>query len=569
LEKRLDNTALRELFDDSFDAVIVLAADSTVCFVNPMASVLLDMSTGEAVGRSIASFLPGLPMPISDAIGRRRLVLGTGGAAPRPIDVSVSRIAVPGGDWSFLLIARPAEPGSAAGEVGRPVLYDALTGLPNRALFADRVEHAVRGLARRRSSAAVLLLDIDRFVEINATLGHESGDRVLKAVAERLRGGLRTDDTLARFGEDQFGVLVRGRTTAATVAALTDRIQSRLLQPFHLDGVTLYVTIAIGLALARAGETADELVRQADVALLAAKQFGPSRVELFTREMSTVTSDRRQLEADLRVALQRSELEVFYQPQIRMVDGALSGFEALVRWRQPGHGLRPPSDFLDVAAATGLIVPMGRFVLHEACRQVSRWQPRGPSHAPLTISVNLSATEILQPDLIDAVRSALAESGLPAEALELEITETAVLEASDETRGVLRGLKDLGVGLSIDDFGVGYSYLSHLRDFPIDRVKIDRSFIAGLGAAGEDRTIVEAVIRLAHELGLGVVAEGVETKAQAGLLSAMGCDTAQGYHYAPPLTSRAALLYRRASVSADARGEAAADRRSDSLGARA
>jgi diguanylate cyclase (GGDEF)-like protein len=554
----LDDTALGELFDELFDAVMVLDADSTVCFVNPMASVLLDMSSGDAVGRSLASFLPGLPTPISDAIGRRRLVLGLGGAEPRPIDVSVSRIAVPDSESRFLLIARPAEPGSAPGESGRSLFYDTLTGLPNRALFADRVAHAVRGLARRRNSAAVLLLDIDRFAEINATLGHENGDRVLKAVAERLRGGLRPDDTLARFGEDQFGVLVRGRTTPATVAALTDRIQSRLLQPFRLDGVMLYVTTAIGVAFARDGDTADELVRQADVALLQAKQFGPSRVEIFTREMSAATTDRRQLAADLRIALERNELEVFYQPQIRLIDGALSGFEALVRWRQPGHGLRPPSDFLDVAATSGLIVPMGRVVLREACRQVSRWQPRGRSDAPLTVSVNLSATEILQADLIDTVRSALAESGLPAEALELEITETAVLEASDETRDVLGRLKDLGVALSIDDFGVGYSYLSHLRDFPIDRVKIDRSFIAGLGAVGEDRTIVEAVVRLAHELGLGVVAEGVETKAQAVLLASMGCDTAQGYHFAPPLSARAALLYRRASHSADASGEATA-----------
>jgi EAL domain-containing protein (putative c-di-GMP-specific phosphodiesterase class I) len=215
-----------------------------------------------------------------------------------------------------------------------------------------------------------------------------------------------------------------------------------------------------------------------------------------------------------------------------------------------------------------LIVPMGHFVLREACRQVSRWQPRHRSNARLAVAVNLSATEILQPDLADVVRSALAESGLPPDALELEITETAVLEASEETRGVLRRLKELGVVLAIDDFGVGYNFLSHLRDFPIDRVKIDRSFIAGLGAAGDDRTIVEAVIRLAHELGLTVVAEGVETKAQAALLSAMGCDIAQGFHYAPPLSARAAALYQRAASSTNVRAQPAAEQTPERVGAR-
>ena len=546
-EDGVDDTALDELFDGAPDAIIVLDGDARVCFCNPSASTLLGVSTSEAAGRPIASFLPDMPAPDAKAVGRRRLLLRPEGAEPRRIDVSVGPIEVVGMPWRVLLIARPAEHEPGVGALGPAALYDALTRLPSRALFTDRVEHAVSGRARRRSSAAVLFLDIDRFMEINARLGHRRGDDVLRAVAERLRGGLRANDTLARFSEDQFGVLVHGRTTPAAVATLADRIQSLLLQPFHFDGVRLYVTMTIGVAVTREGETADELIRQADAALHHAKQSGPGRVEVFTPEMSAGTVDRRKVEADLRLALERNELEVFYQPQIRLPDGALTGFEALVRWRQPGRGLRPPSDFLDVAAETGLIVPMGRFVLGEACRQVRRWQPRHRSSPPLTVSVNLSATEILQPDLVDAVRSALAESGLPPDALELEITETAVLEASEEIRDVLRRLKELGVMLAIDDFGIGYSYLSHLRDFPIDRVKIDRSFIAGLGAAGEDRTIVEAVVRLAHELGLGVVAEGVETKAQAALLSAMGCDVAQGYHYAPPLNARAAALYHRAA----------------------
>jgi len=551
----MDDTALGELFDGTPDAIIVLDGDARVCFCNPSASTLLGVSTSEAAGSPIASFLPDMPAPDGNAVGRRQLLLRPEGAEPRRIDVSVGPIEAVGMPWRVLLIARPAEHEPGVGALGPAALYDKLTRLPGRALFTDRLEHAVSGPARRRSAAAVLFLDIDRFMEVNATLGHERGDDVLRAVAERLRGGLRANDTLARFSEDQFGVLVRGRTTPAAVAGLADRIQSRLLQPFRFDGVTLYVTMTIGVALTREGETADELLRQADAALHHAKQSGPGRVEVFTPEMSAGTVDRRQVEADLRLALERNELEVFYQPQIRLPEGALAGFEALVRWRQPGRGLRPPSDFLDVAATTGLIVPMGRFVLREACRQVNRWQPRHRSSPPLTVSVNLSATEILQPDLVDAVRSALAESGLPADALELEITETAVLEASEETRGVLRRLKELGVVLSIDDFGVGYNYLSHLRDFPIDRVKIDRSFIAGLGAAGEDRTIVEAVVRLAHELGLGVVAEGVETKAQAVLLSAMGCDVAQGFHYAPPLSARAAALFHRAAFSPDVLAE--------------
>ena len=551
----MDDTGLGELFDGAPDPVIVLDGDARICFCNPSASTLLGVSTREAAGRPIASFLPGMPALDAKAVGRHRLLLRPEGSDPRPIDVSVGPIEGVGMPWRVLLIARPTEHEPGVGALGPAALYDELTGLPSRALFTDRVEHAVSGRARRRSSAAVLFLDIDRFMEINARLGHGRGDDVLRAVGERLRSGLRANTTLARFSEDQFGVLVSGWTTPAALAALADRIQSRLLQPFHFDGVTLYVTVTIGVAITSAGETADELIRQADAALHHAKQSGPGRVEIFTPEMSARTVDRRKVEADLRLALERNELEVFYQPQIRLPDGALAGFEALVRWRQPGRGLRPPSDFLDIAAETGLIVPIGRFVLREACRQVRRWQPRQQSSPPLTVSVNLSATEILQPDLVDAVGSVLAESGLPPHALELEITETAVLEASEEIRGVLRRLKELGVVLAVDDFGVGYSYLSHLRDFPIDRVKIDRSFIAGLGVAGEDRTIVEAVVRLAHELGLGVVAEGVETEAQATLLSDMSCDFAQGYHYAPPLTARAAALYRRAAFSPDVLAE--------------
>jgi diguanylate cyclase (GGDEF)-like protein len=547
----VDDTTLGELFDGAPDPIIVLDGDARVCFCNSSASTLLGVTSADAVGSPITSFLPDMPVLGAQVTGRHRLVLHPEGSAPRQLEVSVSRIRRAGMPWRALLIARPAEHQPSVGALGSPALYDELTGLPSRALFTDRVEHALSGRARMRTSAAVLFLDIDRFMEINARLGHGRGDDVLRAVAERLRSGLRANTTLARFSEDQFGVLVRGWTTPAALAALADRIQGRLLEPFHFDGVTLYVTLTIGVAYTGTGESADDLIRQADAALHHAKQFGPGRVEMFTPEMSAGTVDRRKVEADLRLALELSEFEVFYQPQICLSDGTLGGFEALVRWRQPGRGLRPPSDFLDVAEKSGLIVPIGRFVLREACRQVRRWQPRHRHAPPLTVSVNLSATEIQQPDLVEAVRGALAESGLPPNALELEITETAVLEASDEIRGALHGLKEIGVGLAVDDFGVGYSYLSHLRDFPIDRVKIDRSFIAGLGAAAEDRTIVEAVIRLAHELGLGVIAEGVETEAQVAVLSTMGCDVAQGYHFAPPLTARAAALYRRAAFPSD------------------
>jgi diguanylate cyclase (GGDEF)-like protein len=561
----VDDTTLGDLFDGAPDPIIVLDGDARVCFCNPSASTLLGVSSADAAGSPIRSFVPDLPVLDAQAAGSHRLLLYPEGSDPRQVDVSVSPMERAGMPWRILLIARAVNHEPALGAPGPAALYDELTGLPSRALFTDRVEHALSGRARTRTSAAVLFLDIDRFMEINARLGHGRGDNVLRAVAGRLRSGLRANTTLARFSEDQFGVLVRGWVTPAGLAALADRIQGRLLQPFSIDGVTLYVTVTIGVAFTSAGESADDLIRQADAALHHAKQFGPGRVEIFTPEMSAGTIDRRKIEADLRLALERDELEVFYQPQIRLPDGALLGFEALVRWRQPGRGLRPPSDFLDVAVETGLIVPMGRFVLREACRQVRRWQPRDRSGPPLTVSVNLSVTEILQPDLVEAVRSALADSGLPPTALELEITETAVLEASEEIRDVLHQLKQVGVRLAIDDFGVGYSYLSHLRDFPIDRVKIDRSFIAGLGAPGEDRTIVEAVIRLAHELGLGVVAEGVETEAQATELSVMGCDVAQGYHYAPPLTARAAALYRRAAFPSEI---VAAARSSIALGQR-
>jgi diguanylate cyclase (GGDEF)-like protein len=419
----------------------------------------------------------------------------------------------------------------------RGALYDPTTGLPNRELLADRIAHALAG---HRSgdpvSIAVILLDLDRFKVINETLGHAAGDRLLVAVGQRLLNSLRPGDTVARFGGDEFALVLDPVADADEAHRIAERIGAELHAPFPLNGRDWFLSASLGIALAKPGRgTPDELLREAEIAMVRAKADSARRQFLFEPSMSDQTLDRLDLENDLRRALERDELRIHYQPIVRLGDGVVVGFEALVRWQHPRRGLVPPLAFIPLAEETGLIVPLGRWVLEMACTQAEHWNRGRPEDAaPLFVSVNLSARQFTKGDLVEDVGVTLARTALEADALELEITESVLMDQSEAGIRALRDLRGLGVRLVLDDFGTGYSSLSYLKHLPLDTIKIDRSFVAGIDGVA-DRSIVDAVIALAHGLGIGVVAEGIETRSQFDRLRDLGCDYGQGYLFSRPV----------------------------------
>ena len=417
-------------------------------------------------------------------------------------------------------------------------LHDALTGLPNRLLFTDRLGHALVRYRRDPDRGfAVLFTDLDHFKVINDSLGHATGDALLRAVGERLLGCLREADTLARFGGDEFTLLLE-HGDAARAAEVIERLHEAFAQPFELDGRLFTLSVSVGAVLSEASYSQpEELLRDADLALYRAKAHHAGRHTLFDTRMRREAVRRLELEADLRGALAREELAVSYQPIVRLDDGVLAGFEALARWPHPEHGLLTPDAFVPLAEETGLVVALDRFVLGEACRQLARWRHTFPAHADLSVSVNLSSKQFLHPGLTGAVERALLENGLEPRHLNLELTESLLLQPAASVDAVVGALAALGVGLHLDDFGTGYASLASLRRFPAGTLKIDRSFVGDMSRSERDASLVEGIVALARRLGLRVVAEGVETGAQLGRLKDMGCEYAQGYLFAEPMTA--------------------------------
>src|SRR5215203_545459 len=419
--------------------------------------------------------------------------------------------------------------------------HEPLTGLPNRALFMDRLEHALARANRRGSKVAVLFMDLDNFKITNDSLGHGIGDQLLVAVAERLKACLRPEDTVARLGGDEFTILVEEVDGVSDAARVAERIAESLQRPFALDQHELFFTASIGIALSGPLQKQPaDLLRPADLAMYQAKRKSKARYEVFEPSMDTDVLERLRLENELRRAVERGEFKVYYQPIVPLEGGRISGAEALLRWEHPIRGLLLPEEFLSVAEDTGLIVRIGEEVLREACHQMRAWQERYPAPKPLTVSVNLSPRQLFGPELVAEI---LHETKLDADTLWLEITE-GVMTSNDanSANSTLRSLKDLHIQLAVDDFGMGYSSLSYLKRFPVDFLKIDRSFIAGLGqdtdGASKDAEIVPAMIDLTHALGLKAVAEGVETAEQLAQLQDMGCDLAQGNYFSEPLPSK-------------------------------
>jgi diguanylate cyclase (GGDEF)-like protein len=429
-------------------------------------------------------------------------------------------------------------------DLRRQAFQDSLTGLANRALLRNRIEHAIVACGRSGPGVALLFCDLDGFKAVNDSLGHRVGDEVLAVVAERLLAVVRPEDTVARLGGDEFAVLIPRLADPAAAVTAAERVVSAVRRPIALtgSGSNVGVSVSVGVAFNEPGRSVDNLLSEADAAMYAAKAAGKDGVALFAEHMRDLLVRRAMLRNWFEQALTEGQFQLHFQPQVRLADGALLGFEALARWRHPVHGVISPAEFIPVAEESGLIVPFGRWVLDSACATAARW-----AHlcgVPIRIAVNVSMRQLQHDNVVTDVAAALAYSGLPAECLTLEVTETVLSVDAARTAVTLRRLKRLGVRLAVDDFGTGYSSLSYLRDFPVDVVKIDKSFVDPLtepDSAGD--RFVRLIVDLAHQLGLSTIAEGVEEPAQREVLASLGCDGAQGYLWSMPLDVTAACDY--------------------------
>ena len=541
------------------DGVIATDRDERVTFINPVACELTGWSEAEALGQKMGDvfrLVGGLAAraPIERALNglaegataletQSAMTLLKRNGLSAPIDGHITPLRDRAAQVTGVVATfRDVTQSRALEErLVHQAFHDALTGLPNRALFGNRLRHTLSQVQARvqrgknQGCVAVLFIDLDNFKWINDSLGHEAGDLLLIEVGERLRGCLRGTDTASRFGGDEFTVIIDHIENPGYAQDIANRILVTLGEPFSLGGQIIYSSPSIGVTYSESGqETPEELIRNADTAMYDAKRKGKARIAVFEPSLSQAARARLQLGNDLRQALARGEISLHYQPKITLESGELYGVEALCRWNHPMRGLVPPAEFIPLAEEIGMIVPLGRWVLREACEQARRWREQMPQAPPLRMNVNLSALQMDQANLVEEIAEVLRETGMEADWLTLEITESVVMNEVEAKINLLKNLKNLGVRLAIDDFGTGYSSLSYLQMFPIDFLKIDRQFVREGGADGNG-VVLDSMISLAHALDLTVVAEGAETADEVGQLKRLGCDLAQGYFFARPM----------------------------------
>jgi diguanylate cyclase (GGDEF)-like protein/PAS domain S-box-containing protein len=564
-ELRESEDKLRLILESTAEAIFGVDLQGVCTFCNPACLRILGYDSAEQlVGKAIHEVIhhsrsDGSLLPGEDCRILRAFRIGRGAHGDDEVMWRYDGTRFPVEYWSY--------PQRKAGEVVGAVVtfvditerqqaqqriqflayYDALTGLPNRTLLHDRLATAVAGARRQREKVALLFLDIDRFKIINDSLGHSVGDLLLKQVAERLTQSAREQDTVARLGGDEFVVVLTAIKNVTGVAVAAERIVSAITAPFAIHEHSLSVTCSMGITIfPDHGQEGEALLKNADAALYSAKDQGRNKFQFFTEEMNVQVMERLTLENNLRLALRRRELVLHYQPQLAVADEKIIGAEALIRWQHPELGLIMPDKFISIAENSGLINHIGEWVLRTACAQALEWQTQGLP--PVPVAVNVSAVQLRQEGFLQMIRNVLSDTGLAAQYLELEVTESVILTNADMMLALLRELKQMGVRLSIDDFGTGYSSLSYLKHFPFHKLKIDRSFVRDLILDPDDTAITGAIINLAKNLDLGVVAEGVENEQQMAFLRQHGCDDVQGYYFSKPLPAHEFAEFMRARL---------------------
>ena len=543
---------LKIVIDNAGEGIITLDGKGYILSFNTAAEAIFGYPASYAIGRSVAEFLAGLPAGVvgkSEVTGKRK------GGGEFPLEVSVSEAHLQGSSQFVCILQDITERKNAEKRLNQLANYDSLTGLPNRNLFKDRLGQAIKRADRNKALVALLFLDLDRFKIINDTLGHDAGDRLLQHVAIALTHVLRKSDTIvvtgaeetsrpdndstvSRLGGDEFTIILEGFGKVEFVAAIAQKIIETFAKPVYLGGHELYVSTSIGIAIYPLDDTDQEnLIKNADSAMYRSKEMGRNTYQFYTKDINSTVNDRFLMESNLRHAIERNEFVLHYQPKVNIDTGKIIGAEALIRWLHPRTGIIMPSEFIPILEETGLIVTVGEWALRTACAQNKAWQ--NLCDPPLHIAVNLSARQFLQKNLVEMIAQILKETGLQAEYLELELTESMLMTHSDYNISVLKELANLGVQISIDDFGTGYSSLSYLKRFSIHSLKIDQSFVRDIATDPDDATIATAIIAMGNSLRLKVIAEGVENPEQLEALRAMGCHQAQGYLLGLPMPPEA------------------------------
>jgi diguanylate cyclase (GGDEF)-like protein/PAS domain S-box-containing protein len=543
---RRSEARYRALVQLSSDMIAVVAADGTIQYHSPAIEQILGHAPDAFIGKNVVSLLH--PDDRLRAVNRLCDIDAHNGSQRNEF-----RVRHRDGNWrQFETIASNHIDDPTVGgivinlrditqrkeledQLAHQALHDPLTGLPNRALFLDRLEQALAARPRRGGLVAVVYIDLDNFKLINDSLGHAAGDNLLKTVATRLRASVRAEDTAARLGGDEFTILLANLGDKHAALSVVEDVQRQLVDPIDLGGRSVVITGSCGIAFAEPDDLAGDVLREADLAMYAAKARGRSRFSVFDPGMATAAHDQLELEADLPHALENDELRLHYQPMIDMTTGQVCEVEALLRWQHPRRGLLSPGEFISLAESSGLIVPIGRWVLDQACRQLAAWRASGSWLADVCMNVNLSPRQFQDPELVPMVSSALGRSGISPEQLRLEITEGLAIENVELSISVLWMLKSLGVQLAVDDFGTGHSSLSYLARFPVDTLKMDRSFVEAVAFDPQIGRLVRALVAFARTLGLKTVAEGIETEEQMQALRSMGCELAQGFLYSRPV----------------------------------